>query len=262
MRYHGGKSKSGRRLSGIIQEIIDENPGIKTYCEPFCGACGIITHLVEPNKHLEFLAGDQNQSMIMLFTSLNNGFEPDIENISKERYEELKGDGTSSAEKGFLGHVMSFSGLYFCVYAESLRSRLPNAKRNIIKRGETLRRVTFSHGNYDQYSHLTNTLFMLDPPYKMINSRYYDEKNKKLSFNSEQFFGWCKMMAEPCKNNIIIINEMSNLELAMDLNPVVIELVPRNVNYTKHTNSKTESFYIIGNILGKYSETTQKASLI
>lgn len=251
MRYHGGKSKSGKRLSTIIQQVIDDNNHLTTYCEPFCGACGILTHIVPKNTHLNMLAGDQNKSIIMLFQALNEGWEPDINNINKEKYDLLKGDGTSSAEKGFLGCVMSFSGLYFQVYSESLLERLPNAKRNIIKRGETLRRVTFSSGDYRQYSHLTNTLFMLDPPYAMINSRYYDENNKKLKFDSEEFFNWCKNMAK--NGNILIINEMSNLKMALDLNPVVIELVPRNVNYTKHTNSNTESFYIIGDSIGKYS---------
>ena len=67
MRYHGGKSKSGNRLSKILQEILDNNKHIETYCEPFSGACGIFTHIAPANENLSLLAGDQNKSMVMCF---------------------------------------------------------------------------------------------------------------------------------------------------------------------------------------------------
>jgi len=242
MKYHGGKTRSGKKISNIIQEIIDNDENIEGYCEPFCGACGVIKHLPQNNDKLTFLAGDTNGSMIEMWKSLQIGWEPDISNVSKEYYLSLKGNGESSAQKGFIGHCLSFGGLYFKVYMEELVLRIGTAKKNVIRRGECLDNVTFSNGDYTQFSHLKKNIIFCDPPYQKLN-KYYDEYDNRLKFDHDSFWDWCGEMK---KNNVIIVNEMSGIEKAISLSSKVVEFTPRNLKYGKYSNSETESLYIMG----------------
>ena len=244
MKYHGGKTRVGEKISNIIQELIDNNEQIKGYCEPFCGACGVIKHLTQNNQKLEFVAGDNHESMIKMWKSLQTGWEPDISNISKEYYLSLKGNGESSAQKGFIGHCLSFGGLYFKVYMEELVPRIENSKKNIIKRSLDIKNVSFSVGDYTQFSHLKNNIIFCDPPYQKLN-KYYDEYDNRLNFDNDLFWEWCGEMK---KNNIVIVNEMSGIENTVTMDSNIIELKPRNLNYGKYTNSETESLYVMGNM--------------
>ena len=238
MRYHGGKTRAGKKISTVIQDIIDDNQSsIKGYCEPFCGACGVLSHLTH-NRNLNFLAGDKNGSMIEMWTRMQEGWEPDIRHMDSDYYEKLKWDGEISAQKGFIGHVMSYGGIYFQAYCEDLVDRLPSAKKNVMDRCDKLRNVAFSCGDYSMYSELTNYVIFCDPPYEKL-SRYYDENNVRMTFDSDTFWAWCKMMSE---KNIVIVNEMSTKLSEHEYNRV--ELVPRSIGYKK-SDKHVEYLYVI-----------------
>jgi len=244
MRYHGGKTKGGKRISIILKRIIDNNDGISGYCEPFCGACGVLKHMVVGNEHLDFSGGDSNKSIVKMWSSLVGGWEPDISNVTKESYILMRGDGNSTAQKGFIGHVMSFGGVYFKSYVDELLHTIESSKNNVITESILMKDVVFSSGDYTQFSHIKNNIIFCDPPYQK-NSNYYDDDNKRVLFDHESFWVWCKNMK---KDNIIVVNEMSGIKID-GCNPIIIELPARNISYRKNTNKETESLYIYGDKL-------------
>ena len=91
--YHGGKQRIGKKLANIIVEesvVIAENEGlkIKGYCEPFCGMLGVYQHI--PNlydnelnlrskeglENLNYVAGDTNNSVVMMWKAAQKGWKP------------------------------------------------------------------------------------------------------------------------------------------------------------------------------------------
>lgn len=241
MRYHGGKSRAGKGIASILQEVINKKKSLVGYCEPFCGACGVLSHMTLLNE-IQIIAGDSNKSLICMWKSLCDGWVPDISNATRKRYIQLKGNGESSAEKGFLGHVVSYGGLYFKTFTESLVPRLPSSKRSVIRISEKLRNVKFQEGDYTQFSELENHLIFCDPPYEK-NSRYFDENNKLVKFDSMSFWNWCKYMSE--KNNIIVVNEMSGVQNSDEWEEV--SLPSRLITYKDTVTESKESLFILEN---------------
>ena len=239
MRYHGGKSLAGSGIAKKIKEIINKNPNITGYCEPFCGAWGILSHVSAENG-LTLLAGDINESIILMWKELQSGWVPDLSSITKEHFYNLQGNGESSAEKGFIGHVVSFGGIYFKFFSESLLKYLPGSKKDVISRSEKMSNVTFSHGNYRQFDYLKGFVIFCDPPYEN-NSRYYDENNKRLKFDSKLFWEWCKKMS---KHNIIVVNENSQKRTDCE----IIQLKKRIIKYNKTKIDSNECLFVFQNL--------------
>ena len=239
MRYHGGKSRTGKDIASILKDIINNNKSIVGYCEPFCGGCGVLSHMTSL-QGFQYIAGDANKSIICMWKSLCDGWVPDISNATRERYTQLKGNGEFSAEKGFLGHVVSYGGLYFKTFTESLVPRLPSSKRSVIRISEKLRNVKFESGDYTQFSELENHLIFCDPPYEK-NSRYFDENNKLMKFDSVAFWNWCKEMHK--KKNIIVVNEMTGSQ--GDDGWKEISLPSRDVKYKNIVTKSQESLFIL-----------------
>jgi len=238
MRYHGGKSRSGKKISLILKDLINSNPNITSYCEPFCGGCGVLSHMTSiPN--IAFFGGDANESVISMWKSLVEGWVPDISTVTRERYIELKGNGEVSAEKGFVGHVVSYGGLYFKTFTESLIPRLPSAQKSVINTSRMLSNVNFQPGDYTQFSYLKNSVIFCDPPYEK-NNRYFDEHNRLRKFDSVRFWKWCDQMS---LNNIIVVNEMSNI---IDKSKwTKISLPSRLVRYKNVLKEIEESIFIL-----------------
>lgn len=235
MRYHGGKSSKGSSIAKILKEIINKNPMIIGYCEPFCGACGILSHVADGNG-ISMLAGDINESMILMWKDLQSGWTPDLSSITKEHFYKLQGNGESSSEKGFIGHVVSFGGIYFKYFSDSLVKYLPGSKKDVISRSEKMSAVTFSHGSYTQFDSLRGYVIFCDPPYEN-NSRYYNENNKRIKFDSKSFWEWCHNMSE---HNIVIVNENSQKRTDCD----IIHLKNRIIRYNNTTFDSAESLFV------------------
>jgi len=212
--YHGGKQRIGKKLAEIIVNksiAISEDTGfeIKGYCEPFCGMLGVYQHIPELfedegyNK-LKYKAGDQNKSLIMMWKAAQNDELPNNISVSKTSYNKLRHNGESSPTKGFIGHTISFRGIYFSQYDWRVPAKV--IKNNLMKIktiAYNLSDVKFTQGSYLKFSNLKNYIIYCDPPYEKTEQRYYDEEGNQLKFDSEIFWNWCRKMS---KNNIVFVS--------------------------------------------------------
>lgn len=206
MRYHGGKTRVGKCISKIIQGILNVSPNdIDGYIEPFCGMCGVLVHVVRNSNLQSYHASDNNNSVIIMWEKLRQGWKPDINKFNEKRFSELKGDGKSSAEKGFFGHAVTFGALYFQCYRPELTKLLNYSYNDVRKRSVILSDVVFKTCDYRSIleENPTRKLIYCDPPYER-RSRYYDEFNKQLVFDSDDFWETCESLS---LNNIVVISE-------------------------------------------------------
>lgn len=207
MRYHGGKTRYGKHISKIICGVLKQFDGtIDGYIEPFCGMCGVFIHVVENTNLLNYVASDNNPSVISMWKDLGEGWLPDVQNFDGERFNMIKGDGQSSAEKGFFGHAMTFGALYFQSYRPELKKLLSYSMNDVVKRRRIMKDVHFKTSGYKEIFHQKgeiNKVIYCDPPYER-RSRYYDESNNQISFDSEEFWNECVTIS---KCNILVISE-------------------------------------------------------
>ena len=112
--YHGGKQRIGAQIAQIIHDTVSRvevQTGIKFkgYVEPFCGMLGVYQHILklfrEHKPKLKYRARDINESVIQMWNAVKEGWEPPTR-CSRKRFYELKGNGKSSPEKGFLVHLI------------------------------------------------------------------------------------------------------------------------------------------------------------
>jgi hypothetical protein len=66
-------------------------------------------------RSFQLKAGDINESVIKMWKAAQKGWTPPTK-CSKARFYELKGNGKSSAEKGFVGHQCAYRNVYFSTY--------------------------------------------------------------------------------------------------------------------------------------------------
>lgn len=211
--YHGGKQRIGKEIAQIIynesMDIEDEYDfAIKGYCEPFCGMLGVYQHipdLFENHKpKLKYKAGDFNKSVVMMWQSAQKGWKPPTKRINKLEFMSMAGDGKSSAEKGYIGHLYGYMGKYFKPFDNRItQSNLDNTSDKVSRIALDLSNVNFSYGSYLQYSKLKNYIIYCDPPYQ-VQSNYYDESDNKRSFDHNRFWNWCKKMSD---DNIVFVSE-------------------------------------------------------
>ena len=98
-------------------------------------------------------------------------------------------------------------------------------------------RITFSHGSYTQYSKLKGFVIYCDPPYISTEKHYTD------SFDSKEFYKWCRDMS---KHNIVFISEYNappDFELIWSHTS---KLTGVSKSQGKHTSkSRTEKLYVL-----------------
>jgi DNA adenine methylase len=212
--YHGGKQRIGQKLAQVIYDEsmdISEEEGfqIKGYCEPFSGMLGVFQHIPELFKdhkpELEYNAGDKNQSVIMMWKAVQKGWKPPSKLVSKEQFMQLKYDGKSSAEKGFIGHFYGYMGKYFQPFDDRHTSTsIERSTTKISNIAKSLKNVSFTSGNYTRYSKLENYIIYCDPPYSK-QAHYYTESGEHVTpFDHEEFWEWCREMS---KNNLVFVSE-------------------------------------------------------
>lgn len=207
-KYHGGKTRIGFNIAKCIYDVCESvDMDIKGYCEPFCGMCGVFQHipeLFEPKYSLNYIASDINESVIKMWDALKRGWAPPRE-CTREQFYALKGDGNSTAEKGFLGHACAFRGIYFATYYD--KHNIVNERRKVIDRVSKLKHVVFDVCSYDTYTNLFNHVIYCDPPY-YNHSRYINEYNKYRTFDSENFYSWVNKISE---NNLVFLSERADI---------------------------------------------------
>jgi site-specific DNA-adenine methylase len=210
--YHGGKNRIGLDIAEIIKRVseqVEDELGIrfKGYVEPFCGMLGVYRHipdLFKDHKIFKYLAGDVHQSVIKMWKASQKGWKPPIK-CTKKKFYELKGNGKSSAEKGFIGHACSYRSTYFSTFFD--KANIKHASDQVVEITKLISKVIFTPGSYEQFSRLKGYIFYCDPPY-FIGSNYMDETHTFQIFDYESFYKWAEKMAQ---NNLVFISERSKL---------------------------------------------------
>jgi site-specific DNA-adenine methylase len=216
--YHGGKQRIGKEIAQVIHDTvskIESQMGIafKGYVEPFCGMLGVYQHIPDLFKYhipyLKYQAGDINESVIKMWKALQEGWTPPTK-CSEKRFYQLKGNGKSSAEKGFVGHACSFRGVYFGSFSDEITSqRLKYSKEKVLAISEQFKKnkVHFTSEDYSYWNGLKGYIMYCDPPY-ITQSIYPDEYHKFRKFEHLRFYEWVEKMA---KNNLVFVSERIKL---------------------------------------------------
>jgi DNA adenine methylase len=213
--YHGGKKRIGKKLAEAIynESLLQEDLcdfTIKGYCEPFSGMLGVYQHIPElfgeHSPKLKYKASDINKSVIMMWKEAQHDWKPPNKKISKKKFNQLKYDGKFSADKGFIGHMYTYRGVFFDGYFAHNMSKINHNARNVVTIAEKLKNVDFSSGDYKKFSRIKNHIIYCDPPYQDTQQRFYigNQYKNRLEFDSELFWDWCRMMS---KNNIVFVSE-------------------------------------------------------
>lgn len=214
--YHGGKFYTGKHISKVIDNILTRKSNTYTgYCEPFCGMLQVYKHMVnilDRHNIKKRLAGDINESLIMMWRAAQTGDLTKCESMTKDAFKEAA-HAPPSAIKGFVGHVLSVRGVYFSSYAHRSTQSLVDTRNRMCRIGKNLEDAAFSCGDYTQYSNLTNFVLYCDPPYRRQNIYYKDSTTDKSGterafFNADdtaRFWKWCSEMA--ANNNLVIVSE-------------------------------------------------------
>lgn len=237
--YHGGKFRHGKQIAEIINEIYNSVEGIKGYIEPFCGMCGVYRHVVNLlPKTLKYIASDQHDSLILMWKALQDGWVPpkkcSIAKFNKLKYSE------PSPEKAYFGFGTSFGGIYFCGHRETNKYTQTDNSERIVQISKDMKRVKFYKRDYQKYTpgKYNGYIIYCDPPYSNTdNNNYYDDVTfTRVSFNTEEFWEWCRELS---KNNIVIISQYS---APKDFKVIYTFNSQRNVQ--KNKNTKLEHLYI------------------
>ena len=245
--YHGGKQRIGKVLAEIIYKtsiaLEDKDLKIRGYCEPFCGMLGVYRHtleLFEEHKpRLKYKAGDTNKSVILMWKEAQKGWNPDIiTTIDKKYFDKLKYSKKDSAIRGFIGHHCAFGGVYFGGFRPErcLKNNIKKVVNKINDIGYDLENVSFTHGDYKQFSNLKGYIIYCDPPYSIYN-RYYDTDMNQQYFNHDEFWNWCRKMS---KDNIIFISEYK----APD-DFILLYSNDTKINHNSITKKNSDNLYII-----------------
>lgn len=245
--YHGGKQRLGKKIADIIHEKsidIENNYDfkIKGYCEPFSGMMGVYQHIPSlfSDRKMKYKAGDISKSVIMMWQSVKKGWKPPL-SCTKNKYELLKYNNKSSAEKGFIGHALGFGGIYFGSYKDSYGTSADLRKYadKVKKISDELIDVTFSAGNYTQFSNLKGYVIYCDPPYINGSNKYFNDDNINPKFDHESFYKWCEKMS---KDNIIFLSEY---KAPTDFTLVWSDKIKSNGSYRGYKIDKKEKLFVL-----------------
>jgi DNA adenine methylase len=204
MKFIGSKSKIAKYIIPIMLPYLKK---CSAYWEPFCGGCNLIDKIPNLPASFGYYASDGNPYLIEMWLALQNGWQPP-DSLTKEEYQAVKTlkdkDVLPKHYIGFVGHNCSFSGDWFAGYAGTgeTRNRCLEAKNNLLKQIQSLKRVLFYHANYNREDSLgfKNHVIYCDPPY--YNGFKY--KGSEFDFNHEEFWDWCRIMA---KNNVVFVSD-------------------------------------------------------
>lgn len=192
----GSKNRISKQIVPIIQSYIKDD--CNGYFEPFVGGGNIIDKIVCDNK----IGNDIDKYVIAVLKGLQDGIEPPKE-VSRELYLDVKNnpDKYSDFITGYIGYELSFGAKWFGGYAKrddaKHRGDLYSYK-SCMKQAPNLKGVQFKCTSFLDYSDLHRYVIYCDPPYKDTT------KYKTQEFPYEQFYDWCRKMAQ---DNIVLISE-------------------------------------------------------
>lgn len=201
--YQGGKKRLGKQIYTVISDVenIITNGEKLPYFEPFVGMGGVLRHFAKENDR-DVYACDINKDLILMWKSIQNGWEPPLK-CSKKKFKELKESKEHSAERGYLGVVASWGGIFFASYRLGYNKQkdfLGEGYRGIMDIKPDIMSVNFITSKpYDKFVP-KGMLIYCDPPYmnNKFNTIFFS------NFDHEKFW---EVMRDWSKDNIVIISE-------------------------------------------------------
>ena len=193
MQYFGGKARIAKEIARILNIYVKPQT---LYLEPFCGGLNVTQYI---NPAANRVAMDFNSDLIQLYKAIQQGYELP-ENITEERYYELKAQPFFTAEKAFAGFACSFSGKYFGGFARNNQGRnyAKDGKNSLLRKFKNLNGVTFQHQNFLTLSNVKGAVIYCDPPYAGTTGY------KTGAFDSAAFWRKCRDLSA---DNLIFISE-------------------------------------------------------
>lgn len=190
MRYQGGKHKAGPHIAKILADAAVQH-NVSVYREPFFGAGSVLYSLLSHKSFSKVHANDLRADlMVMWDEAVHNGWDPPQE-ISRERWLELKFDDMPSAEKAFAGFAQSFAAVYFASYAVG-DSYTKAGRRAVLKKAECFKRanIEFTANDYRECKPDPGDLVYCDPPYFGVS------KIRGMEFDSLAFWETMEQWSE------------------------------------------------------------------
>lgn len=212
--YQGGKSRLGKRIHDVIcllEEYLyvhdhknDKKYSKCDYFEPFVGMAGVLTHFGKDNDRYLF-ACDANKDIILMWQALQRGWLPPV-SCTRKKYESLKVSPTHSAERGFIGTVASWGGIFFHAYRldyNKNKDYVGEGYRSILKLLPFLVKVEFlDPASYDEFEPEGMVIYA-DPPYQ---GNALGNKTSSLfrKFDHTKFWNTMRLWS---KNNLVVVSE-------------------------------------------------------
>ncbi len=206
MRYLGGKHRQGQKIAELVTAVLKDG---QRYYEPFCGAMGVATRVVEiDGKRNPLHLSDLNPALITMWTAVLEGWEPPTV-VDEPMYNALKKvQDPNDPMTAFAGFGCAFAGQWFATYARDKRNKktnfAANARRSIIKKALILLEgeVTLKAAPYDEVVD-KNAVFYLDPPY----AGRYSPWNGKAGFDYDDFWTYARFLTE--HGNRVFVTEFN-----------------------------------------------------
>jgi len=194
MRYFGGKTRTCKQISEILQANLQED---RLFVSAFVGG-GWVECLIRGSK----LCCDKHSYLIAMYQELQKGWNPP-RFLTKEEYAYVKSHPDEKPYlTGFVGFGCSFAGKWFGGYAKDSTGRnfCLNAYNSIMKKMEGFRDTTFECKDYRDLKP-SNCVIYCDPPYSGTT-----QYSKKIvgDFDSDEFWSTMRKWSE---DNIVVISE-------------------------------------------------------
>lgn len=205
MRYLGGKQKLGKEISKVLYKHAPPDK-VNGYCEPFCGALGVMRHMVD-NGYKKCKAYDKCKDLILLWKDIKSESFTFPKKVSKQTWLKYKNKKDSSAMRGFIGFGCSFGGIWYSGYGEEYyknprykKTNLEESIRSTQKLIPKIKKInTIGCKDYTKHK-LKGYLIYCDPPYR--NTLGYKSVNN--TFDSDHFW---EIIRNWSKDNIVIVSE-------------------------------------------------------
>ncbi len=207
MKYMGSKRRLAKHIAPIIQGFI-ESGQYKTYIEPFVGGANMIEHIKCEERH----GSDRNLYAIAALQAIAEDPEqlPDL--VTENYYKAVQRNKTKYPRHitGYVGFAMSFGGKFFGGYRRdvagskgcpvNMATQSRRSKQDAVRQHPLIEDVWFSCSGYQAFCP-ENAVVYCDPPYAKTT------KYKTGDFDHAAFWRWCRIIAEPQRNNVVLVSE-------------------------------------------------------
>lgn len=188
MKYMGSKNRISKHILPII--LKDRKEG-QCYVEPFVGGA----NLIDKVDGLR-IGSDFNKHVIMGLSMIQQRIDRipvNKKEFTEEMYQELKTVSKESYSPliGFAGFAYSYSGKWFggwCRDGAGKRDYVAEAYRNAVRQSPNIQGVELICSSYEFLDIPPNSIIYCDPPYK-------DTTKYSNPFNHDNFYEWCRKMA-------------------------------------------------------------------